>query len=163
VRTKKTRSQQRPTSVSAKTLERIGVVEEKKDLEFVMANGQRITRSVGFAIIRIGKAFTVDEVVFAERGDLLLLGTRSLEGLNLTVDSRRKRLVAARCSPREHQKRRLVVSLKRPSRGRCINDDAHVAPSRQRQIGKCSVRAIAASLARNPQRWGAHAPQTPVK
>ncbi len=60
-----------------------------------MANGQRITRSVGFAIIRIGKAFTVDEVVFAERGDLLLLGARSLEGLNLTVDSRRKRLVAA--------------------------------------------------------------------
>ncbi len=83
------------TWVSAKILERIGVVEEKKDLEFVMANGQRITRSVGFAIIRIGKAFTVDEVVFAERGDLLLLGARSLEGLNLTVDSRRKRLVAA--------------------------------------------------------------------
>jgi predicted aspartyl protease len=83
------------TWVSAKILERIGVVEEKKDLEFVMANGQRITRTVGFAIIRIGKAFTVDEVVFAERGDLLLLGARSLEGLNLTVDSRRKRLVAA--------------------------------------------------------------------
>ena len=83
------------TWVSAKILERIGVVEEKKDLEFVMANRQRITRRVGFAIIRIGKAFTVDEVVFAERGDLLLLGARSLEGLNLTVDSRRKRLVAA--------------------------------------------------------------------
>ncbi len=83
------------TWVSTKILEKIGVVEEKKDLEFVMANGQRVTRSVGFAIIRIGKAFTVDEVVFAERGDLLLLGARSLEGLNLTVDSRRKRLVAA--------------------------------------------------------------------
>ena len=42
------------------------------------------------------KAFTVDEVVFAEKGDLLLLGARSLEGLSLTVDPRRKKLVAAR-------------------------------------------------------------------
>ena len=37
----------------------------------------------------------MDEVVFAERGDLQLLGPRALEGLNLQVDSRRKRLVAA--------------------------------------------------------------------
>ena len=60
-----------------------------------MANGERITRSVGFAIIRVGKFFTIDEVVFAEKGDLLLLGARTLEGMNLTVDSRRKKLVAA--------------------------------------------------------------------
>ena len=60
-----------------------------------MANGQLVTRSVGFAIIRVDKCFTVDEVVFAEKGDLLLLGARTLEGLNLTVDSRRKKLVAA--------------------------------------------------------------------
>jgi len=60
-----------------------------------MANGQRVTRSVGFAIVRVNRSFTIDEVVFAEKGDLLLLGARSLEGLNLTVDSRRKRLVAA--------------------------------------------------------------------
>jgi hypothetical protein len=43
----------------------------------------------------VGKSFTIDEIVFAEKGDLLLLGARSLEGLNLTVDSRRKKLVAA--------------------------------------------------------------------
>ena len=60
-----------------------------------MANGQKITRSVGFAIIRVEKNFTVDEVVFAEKGDLLLLGARTLEGLSLTVDSRQKKLVAA--------------------------------------------------------------------
>ena len=60
-----------------------------------MANGQQITRSVGFAIVRVEKAFTVDEVVFAEKGDMLLLGARSLEGLNLAVDSRKKKLVAA--------------------------------------------------------------------
>ncbi|MCX6842078.1 MAG: aspartyl protease family protein [candidate division WOR-3 bacterium] len=76
-------------------LERIGVVKEKKDLSFVMANGSIVTRNVGFAIIRVEKYFTIDEVVFAEKGDLILLGARTLEGLNLVVDSSRKRLVAA--------------------------------------------------------------------
>ena len=83
------------TWVSQAGLERIGVKREKKDVAFVMANGQQITRNIGFAIIRVGKCFTIDEVVFAEDGDLQLLGARSLEGLNLTVDSRRKTLVAA--------------------------------------------------------------------
>ena len=58
-------------------------------------NGQIITRSVGYAILRVDKAETTDEVVFAEPGDLLLLGCRALEGLNLRVDSRAKKLVAA--------------------------------------------------------------------
>ncbi len=83
------------TWVPAATLERLGINREKKDVLFVMANGQQVTRSVGFAIIRLDKFFTIDEVVFAEKGDLLLLGARTLEGLNLTVDSRRKKLVAA--------------------------------------------------------------------
>lgn len=83
------------TWIPATTLEKIGVRREKKDITFVMANGQQVTRSVGFAIIRIGAYFTIDEVVFAEKGDMSLLGTRTLEGLNLRVDSRAKKLVAA--------------------------------------------------------------------
>lgn len=83
------------TWVPSATLERVGVQREKKDVLFVMANGQRITRSVGFAIIRLDKYFTVDEVVFAEKGDLLLLGARTLEGLSLLVDPRQKKLVAS--------------------------------------------------------------------
>lgn len=83
------------TWVPETVLEKLDIGREKKDLEFVMANGPRITRSVGFAIIRVEKSFTVDEVVFAEKGDLLLLGARSLDGLSLTVDSRKKKLVAA--------------------------------------------------------------------
>lgn len=83
------------TWVSRDKLAALGVLREKKDLHFVMANGEEITRSVGFAVIRIGERFTVDEVVFAEEGDLLLLGARTLEGLNLTVDPARKQLVAA--------------------------------------------------------------------
>jgi predicted aspartyl protease len=83
------------TWISESVLERIGVVREKKDLAFLMANGQQITRSVGFAILRIKEYFTIDEVVFAEKGDLLLLGARTLEGLNLVVRPREKKLVAA--------------------------------------------------------------------
>src|ERR1051325_1924988 len=83
------------TWVPESSLEKIGIDREKKDLAFVMANSQQVTRSVGFAIIRLDKHFTVDEVVFAEKGDLLLLGARTLEGLSLTVDSRQKKLVAS--------------------------------------------------------------------
>ena len=83
------------TWVPRTTLEKLGIAMEKKDLVFVMANGQQVTRNVGFAIIRVDKYFTIDEVVFAEKGDLTLLGARTLEGHNLTVDSRLKKLVAA--------------------------------------------------------------------
>lgn len=80
---------------SEQTLEKLDVQREKKDLRFVMANGQIITRSVGFAILRYDKYFTVDEVVFAQKGDQHLLGARTLEGLSLMVDSRQKKLVAS--------------------------------------------------------------------
>ncbi|MFQ5786601.1 MAG: aspartyl protease family protein, partial [Thermodesulfobacteriota bacterium] len=83
------------TWISEKTLAKIGVEPEKKDIPFVMAKGQSITRTVGFAIIHVNKAFTIDEAVFAQKGDMQLLGARSLEGLNLRVDSKGKKLVAA--------------------------------------------------------------------
>ena len=83
------------TWIPSKVLEGLGVKREKKDLKFVMANGQEITRSVGFVFIEVEDAYTVDEVVFAEEGDLALLGARSLEGLNLAVDAANKKLVAA--------------------------------------------------------------------
>jgi predicted aspartyl protease len=82
------------TWVPEATLERLGIAREKKDVAFVLANGQQITRSVGFAIVKVDNYFTIDEVVFAEKGDLFLLGARTLKGLNLRVDSRLKKLVA---------------------------------------------------------------------
>ena len=70
------------TWIPANFLERIGVEREKKDLSFVMANGQIVTRSVGFAIVRLDRYFTIDEVVFAEPGDLGLVvgGRHRLDG-----------------------------------------------------------------------------------
>jgi predicted aspartyl protease len=83
------------TWIDATVLEAIGIERRKKDLQFQLANGQIVTRSVGYAVLKVDKSETVDEVVFAERGDLQLLGARALEGLNLQVDSRGNRLVAA--------------------------------------------------------------------
>ena len=60
----------------------------------MMANGQRITRSVGFAIVRVDESFTVDEVVFGEEGDLPILGADPWRDLTLRY-SARKKLVAA--------------------------------------------------------------------
>ena len=83
------------TWIDAHVLNKLGIERRKKDIQIRMANGQIITRSVGYAILRVNQAETTDEVVFAEPGDLLLLGCRALEGLNLRVDSRAKKLVAA--------------------------------------------------------------------
>lgn len=68
------------TWVTAKTLEKLDVEREKKDISFIMAKGQVVTRRVEFAIVGYDKFFTVDKVVFAERRDLLLLGARTLDG-----------------------------------------------------------------------------------
>jgi len=83
------------TWMAASVLESLGIIRRKKDMEFLMANGKTITRSIGFAVIRSGEYFTIDEVVFAEPGDLQLLGARTLEGMGVVPDPRRKKLVAA--------------------------------------------------------------------
>ena len=70
----------------------------ERELSFTMANGQIITRSVGFAIISVNGHFTIDEVVFVQHGDLCLLGARTVEGLILRVDPKNKKPVAG--SPR---------------------------------------------------------------
>lgn len=82
------------TWINGETLKKVGVEKEKKNYTFVTATGQEITRTIGFAILRVGDAVTIDEVVFGEPGDLEILGARTLEGMNLRVDPRAKKLVA---------------------------------------------------------------------
>ena len=92
------------TWAPASVLEGIGIKLEKKDLTFVMANGQTVTRSTGFAVIRTGDAFTVDEVVFAEDGDLLLLGpTKSWLQLGRCPRRRRLHLLSGGKTPCERR------------------------------------------------------------
>ncbi len=79
-------------------LEQIEVKPEKRQA-FQMANGQAVYRDVGYAIIRVGQRETVDEVVFAEKGDYVLLGARALEGLLLWVDPKNKKLIVIEAHP----------------------------------------------------------------
>jgi hypothetical protein len=60
-----------------------------------MANGLDVTRSTGYAILKVASFETVDQVVFGQPADLSLLGARTLEGFGASVDPRRRRLVAA--------------------------------------------------------------------
>ncbi len=114
------------TWVAGRTLEKLGIRREKKDVAFVLANGQQVTRSVGFAIVRLDKFFTIDEVVFAEASDLLLLGARTLEGLNLTIDPSRRRLVAAGPLPAASPTRARPTTAFHPTRKRPRRLRAHV-------------------------------------
>jgi predicted aspartyl protease len=75
-------------------LEALGV-ERRRISHFRQATGTIVSRWIGFATIYAAGTLTVDDVVFGEPGDLVLLGARSLEGLNLCVDPVRKRLTDA--------------------------------------------------------------------
>lgn len=75
-------------------LESLGIAAERTEL-YQMADGRVLERQVGYAIVHAGGKATIDDVVFAEPTDLLILGARSLEGLNLRVDPRLKQLVSA--------------------------------------------------------------------
>lgn len=81
--------------VPSATLEKTGVEPQKKDIQIQMAKGQILTCTIGFVVLRVDRFFTINEVVSAQPGDLPLLGSRALERMNVCVDTRKKRLVAA--------------------------------------------------------------------
>ena len=82
------------TWVPRAILEGLGIQVERTE-RYQMADGRILERQVGFALVYVGAKATADDVVFAEPGDTLILGARSLEGLNLRVDPRSKQLVSA--------------------------------------------------------------------
>jgi predicted aspartyl protease len=79
-------------------LESLGV-ERIKVWHFRQADGPVLARWTGGVLLRLGDVETLDEVVFGEPGDLALLGSRSLEGLNLRIDPVSKRLTDAGPAP----------------------------------------------------------------
>lgn len=82
------------TWVPRRLLEQLGVSVERTET-YQMADGRLLERDIGYAIVHAAGRSTVDEVVFAEPNDLVILGARSLEGLNLRVEPRTKQLVSA--------------------------------------------------------------------
>jgi predicted aspartyl protease len=82
------------TWVPRPVLESLGLAPERV-VDFVTTDGRQIERGVGFANLYAEGTSTPDIVVFAKRGDLVLLGARTLEGLNLRIDLASRRLVHA--------------------------------------------------------------------
>ena len=82
----------------APLLERLGI-RRRNVWRFRQADGTILERSTGSAWLYVDESTTTDEVVFGEPNDLMLLGARSLEGLNLRIDPLRKTLVDAGPAP----------------------------------------------------------------
>lgn len=78
----------------ASVLEELGI-ERRKSIRFQQADGSILVRDIGFAIIYAGGTMTTDEIVFGAPNDLVLLGARTLEGMNVKLDIIGKKLVPA--------------------------------------------------------------------
>jgi predicted aspartyl protease len=70
-------------------------IERYEKWRFRQATGAVVERWIGMASVYAAGKRAPDNVVFGEPGDLVLLGARSIEGLNLRVDPMTKQLVDA--------------------------------------------------------------------
>jgi hypothetical protein len=59
------------------------------------ADGRQIERAVCFGNVYAAGSSAPDILVFAEAGDMVVLGARALEGMNLRIDMLAKQLVPA--------------------------------------------------------------------
>jgi len=84
--------------IPADVLESLGI-ERRSQWRFRQADGTVLERWTGPAFVYAEGKTATDDVVFGEPGDLVLLGARSLEGLNLRIDPVSKRLVDAGPAP----------------------------------------------------------------
>ena len=82
------------TWIAEERLAQLGVARVRID-RFETADGRILERRVGFAMLYAGGRSAPSVVVFAQPGDMVLLGAHGLEGLNLRVDLGRKELVPA--------------------------------------------------------------------
>jgi clan AA aspartic protease len=84
--------------VPAEVLDSLGI-ERYNTWHFRQADGTILERRTGVAFIHVAGKRTSDDVVFGEPGDLVLLGSRTLEGLNFRIEPVTKRLVDAGPAP----------------------------------------------------------------
>ncbi len=80
------------TMIPASLLNRLGVV-PLAQMNFILADGQRIEREVGEASIRILGSTFHSPVVFANEDSNVLLGAVTLQIFGLGVDSLNERLI----------------------------------------------------------------------
>jgi len=84
--------------IPAELLRSLGI-EPYGTWRFRQADGTILERRTGAAFLHVGEKRTADDVVFGEPGDLVLLGSRTLEGLNVRVEPVTKQLVDAGPAP----------------------------------------------------------------
>ncbi len=84
--------------IPAELLESLSI-ERYTTWRFRQADGTILERRTGAAFIHVAGKRTSDDVVFGEPGDLVLLGSRTLEGLNFRIEPVTKRLVDAGPAP----------------------------------------------------------------
>jgi len=84
--------------VPAEMLEALGI-ERYAKWHFRQADGTILERWTGAAFVHVAGKRTSDDVVFGEVGDLVLLGSRTLEGLNFRIEPVTRRLVDAGPAP----------------------------------------------------------------
>jgi predicted aspartyl protease len=84
--------------IPAATLESLGI-KPYKTWRFRQADGTVLERWIGAAFVHVAGKSTVDDVVFGEPADLVLLGSRTLEGLNFRIEPVIKQLVDAGPAP----------------------------------------------------------------
>ena len=82
----------------AQLLESLGITRRER-WQFRQASGTVLERWVGHAFVYAAGKGAPDYVVFGEPGDLVILGARSLEGMNFRVDLVNKQLVEAGPAP----------------------------------------------------------------
>ena len=87
--------------VPSDVLDSLGI-ERYARWRFRQADGTVLERWTGAAFIHVAGKRASDDVVFGEAGDLVLLGARSLEGLNLRVEPVSRMLVDAGPAPAAH-------------------------------------------------------------
>lgn len=63
-----------------------------KTREFILANGEKISRKTGYAFFKYGDNTGVSEVIFGEEGDSVLLGALTLEALGLALNPLKREL-----------------------------------------------------------------------
>ncbi|MBI2620940.1 retroviral-like aspartic protease [candidate division WWE3 bacterium] len=78
--------------VDAKTLKRLGIKPDGEK-DFVLANGELISRKLGKVIFRFGDKEALSHAVFAEEGDEQLLGVVTLENMGLGLNPIQRTLV----------------------------------------------------------------------
>ena len=61
-------------------------IERRTTTTFLTATNTPIERSVGYAILSAESFEAADNVVFAEPGDMSLLGVRTMEGFGVSID-----------------------------------------------------------------------------